>query len=92
MTSRVRNTAAWRRLAKLVIEEEGGICWLCGQPGADTADHVVEVRVAPHLALVRSNVRAAHGRKRVLELDGFDCRGNFGRSGWIPVDNVSEDW
>ena len=37
-------TQAWRKLAASVIARDHGICHLCGQPGADTAHHLVEKR------------------------------------------------
>jgi hypothetical protein len=33
------------QLVAQVVERDGGICWLCGKPGATSADHVVRV---PH--------------------------------------------
>jgi hypothetical protein len=34
-------SAAWKRKRLRVIERDGGICHICGQPGADGADHLV---------------------------------------------------
>lgn len=87
-----RTTAQWARLRAQVLREEHGICWLCGQDGADTADHIVPLSEAPQLAYVRANLRAAHGAKRTVERHGYDCPGNYGRGGWTPVENVSENW
>lgn len=68
----VRSTAAWQRLRAQVLAEEL-TCHLCGGPYPDTVDHLIPIVVAPHLALERSNVRAAHGRKT------RQCPGNYGR-------------
>jgi 5-methylcytosine-specific restriction protein A len=51
-------TRAWRRVARAVVERDGGLCALCGRRGADTADHIVERR---HGGTDRpSNLRAVH--------------------------------
>ena len=41
---RAYGTQAWRKLAAAVIARDQGICHLCGQPGADTAHHLIEKR------------------------------------------------
>lgn len=48
----------WQRLSQQVIERDGGICHLCGKPGADTADHVTPK--ASGGSDDPSNLRAAH--------------------------------
>lgn len=57
--------AAWQRLSAHVIAQEHGICHLCGQPGADTTDHLTPLRHGG--THDRANLRAAHracnGRK-----------------------------
>lgn len=91
-SSHGRSTALWKRLRSQVLVEERFVCWLCDMPGADTVDHVIPLAERPDLAYVRWNLRAAHGRKHTLESDGWDCPGNYGRGGWSPVDNTSEEW
>ena len=35
-----RTGRPWQRRKARIIRRDGGICHLCGQPGADTADHL----------------------------------------------------
>lgn len=54
-----RTTRSFRRMRTRVLEESN-ICWLCGQPGADTVDHIVPLSVAPDLGEVAANMAPAH--------------------------------
>ena len=36
-----RTGRPWQRKKGRVIRRDGGICHLCGQPGADSADHLI---------------------------------------------------
>ena len=49
------DTPAWRRLRAQVMREETQ-CRVCGAPSTD-ADHILDMRSRPDLALVRSNLR-----------------------------------
>src|SRR3954449_8616655 len=51
-------SSRWRRLVAEVIERDGGVCWLCGKPGADSADHVVPASRGGRDEL--ANLPAAH--------------------------------
>ena len=55
-----RTSRTFRRL-RLRVLEESSICWLCGQSGADTVDHVVPLSIAPDLGEELANLRPAHG-------------------------------
>jgi 5-methylcytosine-specific restriction endonuclease McrA len=37
-------TREWRKLSAAVIARDGGICSVCGKPGANTAHHITERR------------------------------------------------
>ena len=54
-----RTTESWKRLRARVLSESD-ICWLCGQPGSDTLDHIVPLSIAPHLGESPDNVAPAH--------------------------------
>ena len=42
------------------ILEMSDICWLCGQPGADTVDHIVPLSIDPTLGEDPTNLLPAH--------------------------------
>lgn len=59
------NPTTWggRRAVALTaacLEEHGTICWLCGQPGATTADHILPRSLGGTNEL--DNLRPAHHR------------------------------
>lgn len=56
-----RTGRPWQRLKARIIRRDGGICHLCGQPGADTADHLQPV-VHGGPVYDESNLAAAHQR------------------------------
>lgn len=72
-----RTGRAWMALAAYIIARDGGICWRCGHPAADTAGHVLPRKTHPHLALDPDNLRAEHGNRRRAAIDGYDCIGNY---------------
>lgn len=69
MTALSGRGRAWRTLRARVIAEEA-VCGICGRlvdkslknpaPGAAQVDHVVPVKLAPELTMVRSNLRLVH--------------------------------
>ena len=66
----------WRKLRASILAQST-TCWLCGYPGADTVDHVLEV-VLGGAQYDPANLRPAHGRKTPLP-DGTVCKGNSSR-------------
>jgi 5-methylcytosine-specific restriction endonuclease McrA len=36
-----RTGRRWQQRKRRIIRRDGGICWICGQPDADSADHVI---------------------------------------------------
>lgn len=82
----------WRTLRAQILASSD-ICWLCGQRGADTVDHVIE-RSAGGPLYDPANLRPAHGRK----IPGV-CPGNYGRGNATrarrrtrSTPNVSRAW
>ena len=61
----------WRKLAAMVIARDNSICCFCGEPGADTAHHLIEKRQggtddpANLRAIHRGCHNRLHGRKGV---------------------------
>lgn len=56
-----RTGRPWQRLKAKIIRRDGGICHLCGQPGADTADHLQPVALGGPV-YDPTNLAAAHQR------------------------------
>lgn len=72
-----RRGRAWQRIRTYVLTRDRGICWRCGNAGADTCGHVLSWLTHPQLGLDPDNLRAEHGTRRRADVDGFDCIGNF---------------
>lgn len=53
-------SGAWPRMVRWVVQRDAGKCWICGHFGAKSADHVIPVTEAPHLAMDSGNLKAAH--------------------------------
>jgi len=71
---------AGRRVTELnayIIERDHGICWRCGHPDADTTGHIIPKSRRPDLMWDPHNLRAEHGTRRTLEVDGYECKGNY---------------
>jgi 5-methylcytosine-specific restriction endonuclease McrA len=82
------SSPAWKK-TRAAILASGGVCWLCGHPGADTVDHVVPLSQGGAL-LDPANLRPAHGRAR----PEYGCQGNYGRGNRPPKPPLkrSRDW
>lgn len=53
-----RSQRPWSRTVARVLRVKGTVCHLCGQPGADTADHIVTVAEARQRGWTRSRTNA----------------------------------
>jgi 5-methylcytosine-specific restriction endonuclease McrA len=42
--SRAGSTRRYRKQRARVLARDDGVCWICGEPGADSVDHIVRVR------------------------------------------------
>jgi 5-methylcytosine-specific restriction endonuclease McrA len=47
-----------KELRAKVLRRDGGICWICGQPGALTADHIKPLSHGG--STIINNLKAAH--------------------------------
>lgn len=74
----------WRRLRAAILQHND-TCHICGQPGADTVDHLTPIAAggAPYDP---ANLAPAHGARRP------GCGGNFGRTPRRPKPNPSRRW
>lgn len=57
--ARKRWTSKYRKARAIVLERDAGICHICNEPGADTADHLVPLSKGGD-ANSPLNMRAAH--------------------------------
>jgi 5-methylcytosine-specific restriction endonuclease McrA len=57
----MRKTYKYQQARLVALKRDRYVCWLCGRPGADTADHVVPLAKGGHPYDV-GNLRAAHRR------------------------------
>ena len=58
MTRAALTGRPWRRTRALVLERDGGVCHLCGLPGATTVDHLWPAHLGGTDDL--SNLAASH--------------------------------
>ena len=59
-SSRATGRRDWRRTRDRILARDDRICQLCGQPGADTVDHIIPVSKGG--TNNDDNLRAAHQR------------------------------
>ena len=64
----------WQRIVRYIVARDQGICWICGLPGATSADHILAIADGGHathpgnLAAARlycNLSRAAHGTNSI---------------------------
>jgi 5-methylcytosine-specific restriction endonuclease McrA len=77
----------WRELRAAILQAST-TCWICGNPGADTIDHIIP-RSQGGAIWDPANLRPAHGKK----IPGV-CPGNYGRTPRRPPKglNTSRAW
>lgn len=70
------------RRNRAIVLAQSDICWLCGRPGADSADHIIPVRDGGSDAV--TNLRPAH----------IDCNRKRGTKDVADVNilRTSADW
>jgi len=54
-----RRSHSWKKMRRRVLSQSD-VCWLCGQVGADTVDHIVPRSIDLSLAEQPTNLRPAH--------------------------------
>jgi len=54
-----RRSHSWKKLRKRVLQQSD-VCWLCGQSGADTVDHIIPRSIDLSAAENMDNLRPAH--------------------------------
>lgn len=75
-------STAWKKLRLRILKRDGGVCYLCGQPGADTVDHIrpvhlggtddevnlgsVHDRTPPHCHRAKTSAEAAAARRKTV--------------------------
>ena len=73
LIDRAYGTQAWRKLAAAVVTRDGGVCHVCGQPGADTAHHLsrggtaaptIQAISQPYIAAVTTKFTGARAIRR----------------------------
>jgi 5-methylcytosine-specific restriction endonuclease McrA len=54
-----RRSHSWKKLRKRVLQQSD-VCWLCGQSGSDTVDHIIPRSIDLAAAENMDNLRPAH--------------------------------
>ena len=86
----------WSRRRRIVLQRDSHICWICGEAGANSVDHVI-----PSIKGGSSeyhNLKAAHlscNVKRTSHMrrpNGQRGATRQGRNDWLPLAKVPERW
>lgn len=92
-----RDGQPWRRLRLRVLDAYGGVCGICGHPGANDIDHKIPRSQAPELAEDPDNLQPAHGAtspcfKCQPDEVGRNCNGEKATGDMEPPLVTTEDW
>jgi 5-methylcytosine-specific restriction endonuclease McrA len=60
VTNRWQRPPGWDKLRESILERDNWVCYICGNPGADTVDHVTSLARGGTNA--HSNLAAVHDR------------------------------
>lgn len=83
----------WKNRREIVMNRDKGICYLCGDPGADSVDHVNQSMDDDHsldnLAAVH-DMMPPHCHKRKTAMEGVEARkGNMIKKNFNQYDSGS---
>jgi len=70
-----------QELRRRAIYRDGGICWICGRPGATTCDHVLPRADFPEWVWREDNLRAAHTSCNIKR--GNTNASRYSRPDWL---------
>src|SRR5208282_6527437 len=84
--------AVWHRIVKSVVSRDFGVCWICGHPGARSADHVIPLTERPDLDLDAANLRAAHGVPHPCPVCSVAATVKAGKEVKVFCNEIKQGW